>query len=293
MLRLRHVAFACADPERVSRFWSELLDYERAPAGNGWIARDPRNKDVPLRFNRQPNSSTIEVPIHLDVSVPDHEAERERVLRLGGSLVEVRSFRIGDRSDTFTIMRDPEGNGFCLESLADTETCPCLDRDLRQRPAARACGLLGVGARMAGRRGLINRSSRSSGPPECASPTWTVRTYSKSPTAAGRAFTSIGARNHRPSSIRSTYTWSPMTVERRSTDSQRPAPLSWPPKGPTGLSRSCEIGAQPVLRRRGVDRPSCTVAVIASMLPVEVSPQPLRATSSTPAARRGAIASRG
>jgi hypothetical protein len=61
------------------------------------------------------------MPIHLDVSVPDHEAERERVLRLGGSLVEVKSFRIGDMSDTFTIMRDPEGNGFCLENLPDTE----------------------------------------------------------------------------------------------------------------------------------------------------------------------------
>lgn len=121
MLRLRQVAFACADPDRVSRFWSALLDYERAPAGDGWLAWDPRDDDVPLRFNRQPKSQTIEVPIHLDISVPDHEAERERVLRLGGSLVEVKSFRIGDLSDTFAIMRDPEGNGFCLESPPNTE----------------------------------------------------------------------------------------------------------------------------------------------------------------------------
>jgi glyoxalase superfamily protein len=81
----------------------------------------PVKRRRPLRFNRQPKSQTIEVPIHLDISVPDHEAERERVLRLGGGPVEVKSFRIGDVADTFTIMRDPEGNGFCLESLANPE----------------------------------------------------------------------------------------------------------------------------------------------------------------------------
>jgi len=121
MLQLQQVAFACADPERVSQFWSALLDYEATAEGSGWIARDPRNEDVPLRFDRQAKSPTIEIPIHLDICVPDHDAARERVIELGGSLVEVKSFRIGDLSDTFTIVRDPEGNGFCLESLTGTD----------------------------------------------------------------------------------------------------------------------------------------------------------------------------
>lgn len=61
-------------------------------------------------------SRTIQMPIHLDINVTDREAEHERVLQLGGHLVETKSFRVGDLADTWTVMRDPEGNGFCLEN---------------------------------------------------------------------------------------------------------------------------------------------------------------------------------
>jgi hypothetical protein len=36
-------------------------------------------------------SETIEVPIHVDVNVPDREAELNRILQLGGQFVETRS----------------------------------------------------------------------------------------------------------------------------------------------------------------------------------------------------------
>jgi predicted enzyme related to lactoylglutathione lyase len=68
-----------------------------------------------------PKSETIEVPIHLDITVPDREAALERVLQLGGRLVETKSYRIGSLSDTYTVMRDPERNGFCLESPPNAE----------------------------------------------------------------------------------------------------------------------------------------------------------------------------
>jgi predicted enzyme related to lactoylglutathione lyase len=61
-------------------------------------------------------SPTIELPIHVDVNVPDREAEVARVLELGGHLVETKSHRLGDLEETWTVMRDPEGNGFCLQS---------------------------------------------------------------------------------------------------------------------------------------------------------------------------------
>src|SRR2546430_4815808 len=65
-------------------------------------------------------SPTIEVPIHLDVNAREREAELERVLQRGGSLVETKSFKIGELGDTCTVMRDPEGNGFCLEEAPDS-----------------------------------------------------------------------------------------------------------------------------------------------------------------------------
>ena len=121
MLRLQHVTFSCDDPGRVSEFWAALLGYERAAAGSSWLATDPRGEDVRLLFNEMPKSETLEVPIHLDINVPDREAALDRVLQLGGSLVVTKSFEIGELGDSTTIMRDPEGNGFCLEDPPNTE----------------------------------------------------------------------------------------------------------------------------------------------------------------------------
>lgn len=116
MLQLLHATFSCAEPGRVAEFWSALLDYERAPAGDSWLATDPRGEGTRLLFNQMEKSQTIEAPIHLDINVPDREAELERVLQLGGRLVETKSHTIGDLSETWTVMRDPEGNGFCIQS---------------------------------------------------------------------------------------------------------------------------------------------------------------------------------
>ena len=117
MLRLDAITFACEDPARVAEFWGQLLDYETAGAGESWLATDPRGEGTGLRFSRLPKSPTIELPIHLDVNVPDREAELARVLELGGCLVTTKTHRMGDFETTWTVMRDPEGNGFCIESL--------------------------------------------------------------------------------------------------------------------------------------------------------------------------------
>jgi predicted enzyme related to lactoylglutathione lyase len=116
MLQLLHITFSCADPKRLAEFWSALLDYEPAPAGDSWTATDPRGEGAPLLFNRMEKSQTIELPIHLDINVPDREAELARVLQLGGRLVQTKAHTIGELSETWTVMRDPEGNGFCIQS---------------------------------------------------------------------------------------------------------------------------------------------------------------------------------
>jgi predicted enzyme related to lactoylglutathione lyase len=114
MLRLKHITFACDDPHRVAEFWAQLLDgYSVERSGQSSFAR---GEGTELFFNRMKKSPTIELPIHLDVNVPDREAELERVLELGGRLVETKSHSIGELSETWTVMRDPEGNGFCIQS---------------------------------------------------------------------------------------------------------------------------------------------------------------------------------
>jgi predicted enzyme related to lactoylglutathione lyase len=120
MLRLNHITFACESPERVAEFWTTMLDgYEAVQSGQTFFGRG----DGPeLFFNKREKSPTIELPIHLDVNVPDFEAERERLLQLGAKLVETKSHRIGELSEMWTVMRDPEGNGFCIQSPPKTET---------------------------------------------------------------------------------------------------------------------------------------------------------------------------
>jgi predicted enzyme related to lactoylglutathione lyase len=117
VLRLDAVTFACEDPACVAEFWGQLLGYETAGGGESWLATDPRGEGTGLRFSRMPKSPTIELPIHLDVNVPDIDAERERVLELGGHLVETKTHRMADFETMWTVMRDPEGNGFCIETL--------------------------------------------------------------------------------------------------------------------------------------------------------------------------------
>ena len=59
--------------------------------------------------------------MHLAVYVPDREAELQRILQRGGKLVETKSHQIGELSETRTVMRDPEGNGFCIQSPPNTD----------------------------------------------------------------------------------------------------------------------------------------------------------------------------
>jgi predicted enzyme related to lactoylglutathione lyase len=118
VLRLSHITFACAEPQRVAEFWTTLLDgYAADGQGDAWFGR---GEGPELFFRRAEKSSTIELPIHLDINVPDREAELQRVLELGGKLVETKSHQIGDLSETWTVMRDPEGTGFCIQSPPNT-----------------------------------------------------------------------------------------------------------------------------------------------------------------------------
>ena len=132
MARIINITFACQDPILLSEFWAQAADYvpfdvppeieewaERLIAEGkldptGWALLVPRAGDGPrLLFQRRPKSATESIPIHLDLSAEDRETEVERLTGLGATVVETKT------SDTFgetwTVMRDPEGNGFCVQ----------------------------------------------------------------------------------------------------------------------------------------------------------------------------------
>src|ERR671934_97297 len=73
---------------------------ETIAAGERVRASDPHADGPTLAFDGRAKSPTIELPIHLDVNVPDREAEVRRALDLGGRIVETKTSSLGEHSET-------------------------------------------------------------------------------------------------------------------------------------------------------------------------------------------------
>ena len=115
MLRLDSIRIVAADPAALAHFWVGVLGYVRATGTGDVSIGDPDDRGPRLHFVRGEKTPTIEVPIHLDVNAPDQDQEVARLLELGARLVARKTETIGDFSETFTVMRDPERNGFCVQ----------------------------------------------------------------------------------------------------------------------------------------------------------------------------------
>ncbi|MEU4563182.1 VOC family protein [Actinoplanes sp. NPDC023936] len=127
MIRKFQVTFDCADPQRLARFWCEVLGYVKAdqPADeNSWSAcTDPTGAGPRLYFQRVPEGKVVKNRVHLDVRVGTGlvgeerlavlQAERERLEALGATCFQVL---VADGVDeSCIVMQDIEGNEFCLD----------------------------------------------------------------------------------------------------------------------------------------------------------------------------------
>ncbi|MEW2165654.1 VOC family protein [Streptomyces sp. NPDC007084] len=136
------VTFDCAEPERVARFWCEVLgyvppsppegfatwdDYNRSLAPeerDSWFAcSDPSGAGPRLFFQRVPEGKVVKNRLHLDVRVGTGlvgeerlavlEAECARLTKLGAS--RVRLLVADEENESCLVMQDVEGNEFCLD----------------------------------------------------------------------------------------------------------------------------------------------------------------------------------
>ncbi|MGQ4600795.1 VOC family protein [Nocardia sp. R6R-6] len=113
------VTFDCAEPERVARFWCEVLGYEH----QGSACIDPSGAGPRLYFQRVPEGKVVKNRLHLDVQVGTGlvgeervaalEAECARLVALGA--VRVRLLRADGYNESCLVMEDIEGNEFCLD----------------------------------------------------------------------------------------------------------------------------------------------------------------------------------
>ncbi|MFD5507194.1 VOC family protein [Streptomyces sp. NPDC059761] len=136
------VTFDCAEPERVARFWCEVLgyvvptppegfatwdDYDRSlppeRQGAGFVCMDPTGVGPRMYFQRVPEGKVVKNRVHLDVRVGTGlvgeervavlEAECERLVALGAARVQL--LRADEYNESCLLMQDIEGNEFCLD----------------------------------------------------------------------------------------------------------------------------------------------------------------------------------
>ncbi|HEY3469626.1 MAG TPA: VOC family protein [Amycolatopsis sp.] len=141
-VRQVQITFDCAEPERVARFWCEVLGYVVPPPPKGFASwgdydrslpperrgaafacQDPDGVGPRLFFQRVPEGKVVKNRVHLDVRagtglVGDErlaalEAERDRLIALGAK--HEYTLYADEYNESCIVMQDVEGNEFCLD----------------------------------------------------------------------------------------------------------------------------------------------------------------------------------
>lgn len=109
-LEWEQVIIDCSDPGSLGRWWADVL---------GWVvvADDPDELEIRAAPDRFPGLLFVPVPetktsknrLHLDLRPDDHAGEVARLIALGATSADV-----GQGDETWVVLRDPEGNEFCV-----------------------------------------------------------------------------------------------------------------------------------------------------------------------------------
>ena len=136
------VTFDCAEPERLARFWCDVLGYVVPPPpegfatwddfdatlpaesrGSTFACGDPTGKGPRLFFQRVPEGKVVKNRLHLDVRVGTGLVGDERLTALenecarlvGLGATRLRLLPADDENESCIVMQDIEGNEFCLD----------------------------------------------------------------------------------------------------------------------------------------------------------------------------------
>lgn len=118
---IHEIVFDCNKPAELAKFWAEILDgYAVRPYDEDEMARlaalglTPETDTTVMVDGPGPSICFQNVDgrvydnnrVHFDIEIDDRSAEVERLKEAGATLDRVLP--------TYTVMRDPEGNQFCL-----------------------------------------------------------------------------------------------------------------------------------------------------------------------------------
>jgi hypothetical protein len=139
MARAVQIDIDCDDPDLLASFWAAALEYrlfdppsghatwaefsesEAVDAGEAWsMIVDPDGRGPSVLFHRVPEAKVGKNRLHLDVFLapgeprsvtqPLVDIEVRRLAALGAAFVRTS----GEERDYYVVMRDPEGNEFCV-----------------------------------------------------------------------------------------------------------------------------------------------------------------------------------
>ncbi len=108
------VTLDCADPDRLSRFWSEALRYREVASVDNYRVLDPAPGVAGPRFVLQavPEPRAGKNRMHIDIWVADIESEAARIVALGATCEQEKP--VEEHGFRWFRLADPEGNQFCI-----------------------------------------------------------------------------------------------------------------------------------------------------------------------------------
>jgi catechol 2,3-dioxygenase-like lactoylglutathione lyase family enzyme len=116
-----NVTFDALDPARLGRFWADVTGYSVSEEREDFVRlRAPDERGVRhLLFFRVDDPTPGKNRVHVDLASRDAGAEISRLTGLGATLVDEPdgegrpAWREGNGT-RWMVLRDPEGNEFCL-----------------------------------------------------------------------------------------------------------------------------------------------------------------------------------
>ena len=112
--RITELCLDCRDPELVAQFWADVLGYQITDRDETGVAISPpagTPSPIDLLFAYSDDPKTAKLRLHIDVNATDRDQAEElaRLEELGAKHID-----IGQGSQSWFVLADPEGNEFCL-----------------------------------------------------------------------------------------------------------------------------------------------------------------------------------
>jgi catechol 2,3-dioxygenase-like lactoylglutathione lyase family enzyme len=109
------------DMARAVAFWTAALGYvtrEREPHPDFTMLQPPSGAGIPVSLQIASEEPSLPVRIHLDLYTDDQDLHVQRLIELGATRVENWPY---PADPDFVVLRDPDGNEFCIIDHRDLE----------------------------------------------------------------------------------------------------------------------------------------------------------------------------